>query len=101
MAGSCAWLVVLGQVGRQKQGREEGSELALVFCFQISNHLSLGKSCNSGLRIIREEKEKDLKGAKMIKSKADVGIRVRKDPDVEQQLEGLGQRGACRCQDLH
>jgi hypothetical protein len=50
---------------------------------------------------MREEKEKDLKGAKMIKSKADVGIRVRKDPDVEQQLKGLGQRGACRCQDLH
>ena len=63
--------------------------------------VSLGKSCNSGLRIIREEKEKDLKGAKMIKSKAYVGIQVRKDPDVEQQLEGLGQRGACRCQDLH
>jgi hypothetical protein len=37
----------------------------------------------------------------MIKSKADVGIQVRKDPDVEQQLEGLGQRGACQCQDLH
>ena len=31
----------------------------------------------------------------MIKSKADVGIQVRKDHDVEQQLEGLGQRGAC------
>ena len=37
----------------------------------------------------------------MIKSKADVGIQVRKDPDADQQLEGLGQRGACRCQDLH
>ena len=50
---------------------------------------------------MREEKEEDLKGAKMIKSKADVGIRVRKDPDVEQQLKGLGQRGACQYQDLH
>jgi len=39
--------------------------------------VSLGKSCNSGLRIMREEKEEDLKGAKMIKSKADVGIQVR------------------------
>jgi hypothetical protein len=81
-------------LGRIKFKPEEDEERTEVL-------VSLGKSCNSGLRIMREEKEEDLKGAKMIKSKADVGIRVRKNPDVEQQLKGLGQRGACRCQDLH